>query len=222
MIKNYTIKWTAVVSVFLTIITYAIGLHFNWIENYTKINVFEAIAIFTSYWCTLLCNVQTRWNYPIGAVSTLAYSIVFYQGKSYALALFNLYLVFSLTYGYFFWKDDKNTRPVTSVSQKEMFFLYIPFTLLIGITYLIIMKTFDVKDYNLIDIGLAALSGTAQLMLDRKKVTNWLVWVAVNVVSVYYFFYVINLPFIAVQYVFFLPNAFVGYMFWKKSMAKGI
>lgn len=214
-----------VIAIALTFASYAFGMHVGWI---TSINWIEAFAVFTSYSCTFLCVLQTRWNYPIGAVSTAAWSILFWTQGMYALSMFNLYLVFSLAYGYIRWGKDEVTRPVTDTSLKQ-WGLYSLFGVGVTILFLTVVGfvgIYDgsgfigsIKSLSAIDVLLAAMSGVAQLLLDNKKSSNWIVWIIVNTISIPYFF-VSGLPVTALQYVLFLANAVWGYFMWRRSIPK--
>lgn len=115
MIKVYFLE-SIVLAIIFTTISYTLGMYLGWIVD---LNWLEVFAVATSYSCTWLCTRQSRLNYPIGVITTAAYSVLFYQGGMPALAVFNLYLVFSLIYGWFRWGSDKNTRPVSNVSSKS-------------------------------------------------------------------------------------------------------
>lgn len=200
----------------LTALSYAIGLAFGWVVS---VSILEAFAVATSYACTWLCSHQSRWNYPIGVVTTAAYSVLFYQWGMLALAIFNLYLVFSLIYGWFRWGSDENTRPVTHV-QPAWYFGYgaaglVILGLFIGAN--MIFNPAGLAALNPIDVGLAVASGVAQLLLDNKKIETWPVWASINVVSIPFFLYS-GLTLVAFQYIFFLINTVIGYKFWKKTM----
>jgi nicotinamide mononucleotide transporter len=203
----------------LTALCFAIGLPLGWLQS---LNWIEVVAVFTSFACTILCNYQSRWNYPIGILSQCAYAWVFYSGGLYALAAFNLYLVFSLTYGFLFWKDDTNTVPVTSVKGLKSWLGYASFGILIlalfyGSVYIIEPSNFATISQT--DAALAALSGVAQLLLDRKKLHSWVLWAIINIISIPYY-YSLGYYFFAFQYVFFLANTVIGFAAWYKSMDK--
>ena len=205
-----------ILAVLLTTLSYGVGLYFGWI---TALNWLEVFAVFTSYSCTWLCTKQSRWNYPIGVITTAAYSLLFFQSGALALAIFNLYLVFSLAYGWFYWREDENTRPVTSV-EPVWYAGYGALGLVILGIFLLANLLFNptgLVELSRIDIGLAVASGIAQVMLDRKKLENWIVWAGINIVSIPYFIQ-IGLPLVAFQYVFFLINTVIGYVSWKRSM----
>jgi len=212
--KNTTVG--IVLATILTGLSYLIANWAGW-ADLAAINYLEAFAVFTSYVCTWLCVHQTRWNYPIGIVTTFAYSILFWQFELYALSLFNLYLVFSLAFGYWRWKSDDETIPVTFVDKPW----WLGYAALAAIIYglLWIINTTLGNEMGLVDVGLAVASGVAQFLLDNKKLESWGFWIVINVFSIYLYF-TSGLYIVAFQYVFFLLNAFFGAYMWWKSYEK--
>src|SRR5215217_6426525 len=97
-LKNTTLG--VVLATFLTGLSYLLADWLGW-ADLSSIDWLVAFAVFTSYLCTWLCVHQTRWNYPVGIVTTAAYSVIFWNAELFALSIFNAYLVFSLIYGWF-------------------------------------------------------------------------------------------------------------------------
>lgn len=215
MTKTSVIE-SIILAVVLTALSYAVGLYAGWI---TELNWLEVFAVFTSYSCTWLCTRQSRWNYPIGVVTTAAYSVLFWQWDMLALAIFNLYLVGSLAYGWFRWGDDTKTRPVTRIPL-IWYTGYCAVAVAILAMFLYANQLFNptgIAGLNPIDVGLAVASGVAQLMLDNKKLENWTVWALINIVSIP-FFMQSGLTLVAFQYIFFLANTVIGHVAWRKTM----
>lgn len=201
----------------LTLFIYLVGMSTGMV---TALNWFEIFGALTSFVCVILVNYQSRWNYPWGIVSQIAIFASLWLGGLYALALFNLYLVFSLAYGFYFWRDDENTVPVTNVASWKNWLGYAFFGILVlalyfGCVYL--MEPSNFANVSKIDAVLAALSGIAQFLLDRKRIETWFVWAVVNIISIPYFIYT-GFFFFAFQYVFFLINTVIAYRAWRKSM----
>lgn len=213
-VKNTSIG--VAIATLLTSLSYLIADRFGW-ANIAEMNYLEAFAVFTSYVCTWLCVHQTRWNYPIGIVTTFAYSILFWQFELYALSLFNLYLVFSLAFGYWRWKSDEETIPVTFVDKPW----WLGYAALAAIIYglLWVINTALGNEMGLVDVGLAVASGVAQFLLDNKKLESWAFWIVINVFSIWLYFNS-GLYIVAFQYLFFLANAFFGAYMWWKSYEK--
>jgi nicotinamide mononucleotide transporter len=201
-----------VIGLVLTALSYFVALSAGWITEFSPL---EAFAVFTSYVCTFLCVMERRINYPIGAASCFAYTILFYQFGLYGSATINAYLTIALVYGWFRWKSDTDSRPVSRVQWKWVpvyvavtaAFYYVALTLITAVG-----GTLAVTD-TVILIG----SMLAQFLLDNKKIETWVVWMVVNVFAIYVYA-TSGLPLAAFQYVFFFLNAFYGLYVWNKSM----
>lgn len=201
-----------ILGVILTALSYAVGLHFNWIPS---LNFVEVFAVFTSYVCTFLCVVERRANYPIGAISNAAYCLLFASFGLVGSAIVTGYLTFSLAYGWFRWNKDENTKPVQHVALKWVP-AYLAATTLAFLGGLYLYGVFNTP-VVWTDAVVMAGSILAQFLLDNKKIENWIVWAVVNVFAIYTYIHA-GLALAAFQYVFFLANTFYGYYLWKKSM----
>lgn len=198
-------------ALFLTGVSYLVGFGFGWINS---VNYLEAFAVVTSYLCTFLCVMERRINYPIGVVTTAAYCILFYQWGLLASMAVNAYLVFALAYGWFRWKSDDNTRPVTHLEIK-----WIPaYVLATAAGYAGVVLITNALGATLPLADSVILIGTllAQFLLDNKKIENWSVWAVVNVFAIYTYF-TAGLALAGFQYIFFLANTVYGFYMWKAS-----
>jgi len=202
---------SAFVGAVLTALSYLVGLLAGWV---TVLNWLEVFAVFTSYSSTYLCVKERRFNYPIGAISSAAYAILFMQSGLLSSAILNAYLVPTLIYGWLRWRKDARTRPVTHVSLK-----WVPVYLLVaGLGYAgaaLISQTFG-GAMAWTDAMILAGTILAQFLLDNKKLENWAVWAVVNVFAIYTYA-TAGLALAAFQYVFFLANTVYGYIIWRRS-----
>lgn len=175
----------------------------------------ELAATWTSFICTLMCVFQSRWNYVVGVISVFFLSIVFYQANLLGSMALNIYLIPTLIYGWFVWKKDSETKPVERL-KAENILLYL---IASGLTYLGAVMTVSYFGGNIPTLDGFLLIGSilAQFLLDRKKLETWMVWAAVNVISIYVY-YNSGLYLITLQFCFFLGNTVYGYVMWKKSM----
>lgn len=179
------------------------------------INWIETVSVYFSFACTWLCTRQVRFNYVLGVISTSLLVFTFWQAGLYGSMVLNMYLIPTVIYGWFIWGKDTNPRPVERVKPKNMIY-YIVFTAATWTgAYLIITKLGG--ELVALDGWLLVGSVLAQFLLDRKKIETWIVWILVNVVSVYVFFES-GLYLLAGQFVLFLANAIFAYTQWRKSM----
>lgn len=201
------------IGIVLTALSYIAGVLLGWI-NLASLNWLEVFAVFTSYGSTYLCVKERRINYPIGAISSAAYAVLFLQSHLFASAVLNAYLVPTLVYGWWRWRHDTHTRPISHV-QLKMVPVYIAIA---GAGYagaaLISSKLGGTMAWT--DSVILACTILAQFLLDNKKLENWGIWALVNVFAIYTYA-TTGLPLVAFQYVFFLANTVYGYIIWRNS-----
>lgn len=206
-----------VVGVGLTALSYGIALAAGWL-TFQTLNLLEVSAVLTSYGSTYFCVRERRINYPLGALSSAAYSYLFLHNGLIASAILNAYLVPTLVYGWIRWRRDDNTRPVTHLRIK-MIPLY---ALIAGVGYagaaLLSSKLGGAMAWT--DSVILAGTILAQFLLDNKKLENWIIWAVVNVFAIYTYASS-GLSLVALQYVFFLANTVYGYIIWRRSMNHG-
>jgi nicotinamide mononucleotide transporter len=202
----------SVLAVGLTGASYLIAAASGWIS---QLNLLEAFAVATSFACTYLAVKQRRVNYPIGAVSTAAYAVLFWQQGLLASALLNAYLTPSLVYGWLRWRADSCGRPVSLV-RGRWWPMYVAVT---AVAYLGANLLATALGGQLAPTDAAILIGSilAQFLLDNKKIETWAVWAVVNVAAIYTYFNA-GLPVAAIQYVFFLANAGYGAWSWRRTI----
>lgn len=202
------------IGVVLTGFSYLIGILAGWVNEIAWLEVF---AVFTSYVSTYLCVRERRFNYPFGAISSIAYCVLFFQQGLMASALLNLYLAPSLIYGWFRWRADAVTRPVTRVGYKW----YPVYILATGAAYLGAVWVSGMLGGTMAWADGVILIGSilAQFLLDNKKLETWVVWFVVDVFAIYTYAST-GLALVAFQYIFFLANTGWGHWEWFKSMRK--
>lgn len=201
-----------ILGVIITAITTCLALWMGWIPN---INWLEVASVATSYISTFLFVKQTRWCYAFGVASTALLVILFLSQNLLGSALVNAYLVLTLVVGLFLWNKDKETRPVSHIRLKTL-----PFYILATVAaYFGAVWITSAMGGVMVSLDSWILIGTilAQFLLDTKKLENWFVWIAVNIVSIIVYFQA-GLYLLGIQFIFFLANAFYGYFSWKRTM----
>lgn len=180
-----------------------------------EINWLEMVAVYFSFACTWLCTRQVRFNYVLGVISTILLSITFWQANLLGSMVLNLYLIPTVIVGWFMWGKDTNPLPVEHVKLRKLGY-YAFFTIITWAGAVWIIGLFGGTMAPL-DGWLLVGSVLAQFLLDRKKIETWLVWIAVNIVSIYVFIEN-DLYLLAGQFALFLANAIYAWFQWRKSM----
>lgn len=210
----FTKRYIAEALILSTVITGALLLATTLLAH-QSINWLETASVFFSFASTWLCTRQSRFNYVFAVVSTALLSITFYQAQLFGSMALNLYLIPTVIYGWFIWGKDASPRKVEHVKPKNLI-LYLGVT---AITWAGAFAVITACGGEMVALDGWLLVGTvlAQFLMDRKKLESWIVWIAVNVVSVYVYFEN-GLYLLAAQFVLFLANAVIAFIQWRKSM----
>ncbi len=128
-------------------------------------------------------------NFLFGAVGVLLYFFVFYQAKLYADMMLQL-VFFSLQFhGAYCWTFGKNKTdmPVVSLVNEAGLLEVIQLTTVTALLFCVlayILKHYTDSTTVTIDALTTAMSLTAQWMMNRKILENWLVWIAIDFISI--------------------------------------
>src|SRR5215207_5029405 len=176
--------------------------------------IFGVVSVFLSV-------RQNIWSWPTAIVNVGLYIIVFYDSKLYADTGLQVIYVVLNAYGWYHWLYGGKNRtelPVSRTSPRLGLLLAGIITagaVLIGT--LLARNTDAALPY--VDALTTSTSLVAQWMMTRKLLENWLVWVAVDVV--YIGMYINKSLYVtAVLYLIFLVLSAMGYVQWRRTLAK--
>jgi nicotinamide mononucleotide transporter len=180
------------------------------------LELFAAIIGAVSVWLSVRQNIL---SWPTAIVNVILYVVVFYQAKLYAdMGLQVVYAVLSI-YGWYEWLYGGEGRSELRVTRTGPGLAAL--LTLIALSGSVLLGTLlrHATDAALpyMDSFLSSTSLVAQWMMTRKKLENWLVWIAVDVLYVGMFIFK-GLYLTAGLYLVFLALAVKGYVDWRRSM----
>lgn len=191
-----------------------IALVENWIRGQSLL---ETFGVITGILCVYLAAKNNIWNWPVAIVSVAIYTLIFFDAKLYADMGLQVYFLFTVIYGWYFWSRKlKNTEkvPVSRISTKAMAISVITigfFTAGLGFY----LKGTDAS-FPYIDSFCTACSFVAQIFLARKVIENWLIWIFVDLIYVGVYISK-GLYLTSGMYVLYIFIALVGYIEWRKN-----
>ena len=168
-------------------------------------------------WLTIRQNI---WCFPIGIVNVGLYAWLFFSPgiRLYADALLQCIYVFLLIYGWIRWKENEKffelavPIKINTTVLSKLFLLNIAATIFLSL----FLQEFTNASFPWLDSALTCLSLSAQWMVAKKYIENWIVWIIVDVA--YLPLYLSKqLPLTAILYAVFLLMAFKGYYTWKNK-----
>jgi len=190
-------------------------------EFLSDINPLELMGVVTgliSVWLTVRENI---WCWPVGIVSVGALLVVFYEAKLYADAGLQAVFIILSIYGWYEWlyggKDRGELRVSRTPLKLRLLLIAIAFAVTALLGYSLSKWTDAALPYW--DSAMAAMSLVAQWMMAKKLLESWLVWIAVDLLSVGIYF-AKGLYLTLLLYSVYLVIATLGYIEWRKSLAK--
>lgn len=193
------------------------------ILNSPYMNRFEIVAAIFGVISVFLSVRQNIWSWPTAIVNVGMYIVVFYRSKLYAdTGLQVVYVVLNF-YGWYQWLYGGKNRTELPVSRTGARLA----AYLVGIGGLSTLVIGTVLSRNTdaalpyIDALTTSTSLVAQWMMTRKLLENWIVWVSVDVVYIGMYIYK-DLRVTALLYAVFLILSVMGYLEWKRSLAREV
>ncbi|HEX7240522.1 MAG TPA: nicotinamide riboside transporter PnuC [Longimicrobiaceae bacterium] len=180
----------------------------------------EALAVAFGVVSVYLSVRQNVWSWPTAIVNVALYVVVFHRARLYADMGLQVVYVGVNAYGWYQWLYGGAGRTELRVSRTSarlgVLLLALGAAFAVGLGTLLARSTDAAIPY--LDSLAASTSLVAQWMLTRKKLENWLVWVAVDVVYVAMFLSR-GLYLTAGLYAVFLVLATLGYLEWRRELA---
>jgi nicotinamide mononucleotide transporter len=183
----------------------------------------EIVAFVLAVWMVLANFRVNPVGWPLAIVSSLLYALLFADSRLYGEA--SLQLVFIAVAGWGWWQwlrgraDDGTVLRVRSM-PKRLRLLALVATLAAWPLLGLLLQHLTDSDVPYLDALPTVASITGQVLLGRKLVENWPVWVAVNVVSVGLFAYK-GLWLTVMLYGLFTLMALAGWRAWRQLEARG-
>lgn len=169
---------------------------------------------------TVLLNIrQNHWAWLFAILASGLYGVVFYGARLYGDAALQLMFIVISGWGWYQWRHGGKQAGVlrVSVMQLKGRARTISAWLVAYLVFAWFLWRFTDTDVPRMDGFLTAGSVIGQILLSRKKLENWLVWIAVDVLYVGLYVYK-GLLLTAVLYAMFTLMAWMGYQAWKKAL----
>lgn len=205
-------------------------------QDYTPLLMaLELIASSFGLISVLLARKGSLWVFPVGLVSTGLYVYLLWEWQLFGDMLINFYYSLMSIYGWINWQKSQKLQQVTieKTTPKEwqmLSFIAVATFVFVAMIYYFkpfINNHFSVNNISLgfanfvwidyVDILTTGLFLVAMLLMAKRKIEHWLVWIVADVISVPLYFYK-GLIFTAVQYLLFTIVAIFGLLSWQKML----
>jgi nicotinamide mononucleotide transporter len=169
----------------------------------------------------VLCNLRVNpLGWPLAMISSLLYALLFADSRLYGEAGLQLFFIAVAGWGWWQWLrgrgDDGQALRVHTMKPRQRW-LALAATLAAWPVLALLLPRGTDSDVPWLDALPTVASVTGQLLLGRKLVETWAVWLAVNVFSVGLFAYK-SLWLTALLYAVFAVLSVVGWRAWSRRV----
>ncbi|AXH62370.1 nicotinamide riboside transporter PnuC [Providencia huaxiensis] len=203
----------------------------------------EAVGTIAGLLCILLASLEKTINYLFGLINVSLFAVIFFQIQLYANLLLQIFFFVANIYGWYAWSRVTSSQQAELKIRwlslpKAAITLVISIIAIIYLTFNIdavfgvlarwavellnlfganlAMPTIEPDAFPFWDSAMTILSVVAMILMTRKYVENWLLWVIINVISIVIFF-IQGVYAMSLEYLILLGIALNGSRLWIKS-----
>lgn len=178
----------------------------------------EWIATLLGIACVALAAIRSVWTFPIAIGSVTLLGIVVFDARLYSDALLQVFFVIANLYGWRVWRRSQERTGQVVVDRMRIGsrIAWGAGTFAAAITWGAGMHFATDASYPFWDAAIGAASIVAQLLMARRKLENWVVWIAVDLASIPLYL-AKGLDLFAGLYVIYLGLAFWGLVDWRRA-----
>ena len=187
-----------------------LGTHTTWFE------LFAVLCGLLSVWFMKKENILV---YPFGVLDVFIYVYICFSAKLYAYAGINVFYAVMSIYGWYNWvrkgPDDESLK-ITRL-KKSHIVGYLCLILVFFVVLRVLLVTLTNSEVPTWDAVTTAVYIVGMWLLARKKIENWIAWIAGDTISVALFAYE-KLYFSSFQFLVFTIIAIFGFLEWRNKL----
>lgn len=177
----------------------------------------EALAALLGLVCVALVVRRSMWNYAFGIASTALLCGVFFDARLYSDALLQIFFVVVNLYGWRNWRRVRTTEGdvlVEGLAPRARWFCAVG-SVAATLVWGGLMHRYTDASYPWPDAGIAIVSVVAQILMARRAIENWVLWIAVDIASIP-LYAAKGLWLTTALYAVYLAMAIWGYLDWHR------
>ncbi len=189
----------------------------------------ELLGTIFGFWAVWLSGKERALSWLIGILNVSLFFLLFYQMQLYSDMFLQIFFFVTNIYGYFLWTTkldaSQSVLPITDSSVRTN--LWYAIILIVGtvvggwiVKHLhqwlpVVFKLPSSFPYA--DTFVLTGSILAQILLTRKVIENWLLWILVDLVAVVIYFQKGALL-LTIEFFLFMLIAIKGYISWREKL----
>lgn len=187
------------------------------VDAFAAVSGWEIVAALLGMAYIIFASRESQWCWPLAFISTLIYTVLFWEGQLPMQALLNFYYIGMAIYGYILWRKHgiaKDNLAITSWSwNKQLIFILIGTVLSLITAYY--LKVSETSQRPYLDASVTIFSVMNTFLMVKKILQNWLYWIVIDAAAMVLYaqsgFYAT-----VILFAIYTVLAVIGYIHWLK------
>lgn len=181
----------------------------------------EIVAVLCGLTNVVLIIRRSLWNYPFGLVMVTLYAWIFFDARLYSDTILQVYFFVIQLFGIVWWVQGRT--PGGDLIVRKLSVRQIQITVAVALCGIAalggVMANWTDAALPYPDATIAVLSVIAQMLLARRFIENWVLWIIVDVIAIGVYL-AKDLHPTAALYCIFLVLATAGLLDWRKTAVR--
>lgn len=191
------------------------------VDAFAVMSGWEIFAALLGMGYIIFAARESQWCWPLAFISTLIYTVLFWEGQLPMQALLNFYYMGMAIYGYLLWRKHgiaEDNLAITSWSlNKQLIFILVGTVVSFLTAYYLEITATSQRPY--LDAGVTIFSVMNTWLMARKVLQNWLYWIIIDSAAIVLYaqsgYYAT-----VILFSIYTVLAIVGYINWLKLSTK--
>jgi nicotinamide mononucleotide transporter len=164
----------------------------------------------------ILAAKESIWCWPSALVSTVIYTVLFWEGQLPMQAILNAYYMGMAVYGFFLWQKHATNEDNLRISSRPLKFHILFICTGIVLTGLIGLYLSSIPENRLpyLDAAVTVFSVMNTVLMVRKVLESWLYWIVINVAAITLYFQT-GFYVTIIMFMVYFALAIYGYKSWR-------
>jgi nicotinamide mononucleotide transporter len=158
------------------------------LSYFTTLPLWELIAVFTALTYTILAAKGSIWCWPAALISTVIYTVIFYDVYLWMDSFLQVYYLGMAIFGWYCWAEIKQKTQLTMFIARWSIIAHakiIASLSLISIVVGWLMATYTPASFPYFDAFTTIFAIFATYMLTKQILESWVYWFVIDAASIY-------------------------------------
>ena len=187
------------------------------VDSFLALPGWEVLATVLGIAYVILAARESIWCWPAAFVSTLIYTVLFWEGQLPMQALLNIYYMGMAVYGWTLWRKQAQQDDGVLISRRPAQFhlLFISSGVILSLLAALYLEKVIGSRLPYLDAFVMVFSVMNTILMARKVIENWLYWLVINSAAIALYWqtgYYVTI----VMFTLYFFLAIFGYLNWRK------